>query len=73
MSSLLSKRRQTQTNFEKVEQQVNSAFITNGYPSINIISEDGKKTRQAVVINKQQSDDASILTPYKKPLQVGSI
>ena len=73
MSSLLNKRRQTQTNFEKVERQVNSAFITNGYPSINITSEDGKNNRQAVVINKQQSDDAYILTPYKKPLQVGSV
>ena len=52
MSSLLNKRRQTQTNFEKVERQVNSAFITNGYPSINITSEDGKNNRQAVVINK---------------------
>lgn len=73
-SNILTKRRQTQLNFEKAEQQINAAFITKGYPSIRITAEgDSHQTRQAVVINKQQSDDAYILTPYKKPLQVGSV
>lgn len=71
--SLASKLHNRQAAFEKAEKTINSSFIAEGYPSIKIISEDGNTSIQAAVVNRQESDEAYILTPYNKPLEIGSV
>lgn len=73
MSSLVSKLHSRQESYEKAEKTLNAAFIAEGYPSIKITSEDGNTSIQAAVVNRQESDEAYILTPYNKPLTIGSI
>jgi hypothetical protein len=67
--------RQRQNSFLKAEQELNTQFILNGYPSIKITqdgAEEGAEPLQAVVVNKQEKDEAYIYTPWDKPLTIGS-
>lgn len=67
--------RQRQNSFLKAEQELNTQFILNGYPSIKISrdgAEEGAEPLQAVVVNKQEKDEAYIYTPLEHPLEIGS-
>lgn len=64
-----------QHDYLKAEQNLNTQFIFNGYPSIKISrdgAEEGEDPLQAVVVNKQEKDEAYIYTPWESPLQIGS-
>lgn len=60
-----------QKQFAKAEQELNTQFIFNGYPSVKIIN--GSERMQAVVVNKQESEEAYIYTTLNKPLKLGSV
>lgn len=64
-----------QHDYLKAEQNLNTQFIFNGYPSIKISrdgAEEGEDPLQAVVVNKQEKDEAYIYTPWERPLEIGS-
>lgn len=64
-----------QHDYLKAEQDLNTQFIFNGYPSIKISrdgAEAGEEPLQAVVVNKQEKDEAYIYTPLDTPLEIGS-
>lgn len=73
MSPLVSKLHSRQQSYEKAEATLNASFIAESYPSIKITSEDDGTSIQAAVVNRQESDEAYILTPYSKPLTIGSV
>lgn len=54
------------------QDQANSNFITNGYPSIKITNNEGV-IKQAAVVNKQEKDFAYIYTNQEDILEIGSI
>lgn len=70
--SSFSRFQQKQRAFLKSEQQLNTQFIYNGYPSIVITNDLSSEKIQAVVVNKQEREEAYIYTPLDQPLLIGS-
>ena len=69
------------TNFERfqaraaahkaAQEKINTHFIFQGYPSIEIAS--GSQKVQAAVVNKQEKEEAFIYTQLDTPLNIGSV
>lgn len=74
--ALLSKMQSRQSKYQTANNTYSQEFINNAinsYPSIKIVSEDGKQKITAAVVNKQESDEGYIYTPKNKPLTIGSV